>query len=100
MASALVGRGRPRFLLISGSITTLTAIGLYVVLVPAYAADGAAVASSVAYILNCVLTAYFLRRVSGLPILSRLLPGREEIKDYHRIVERIRRRSVRPPETA
>jgi O-antigen/teichoic acid export membrane protein len=100
MSSALIGRARPRFLLISGSVTTITAIALYLVLVPAYHANGAAVASSVAYILNCVLTAYFLRRVSGLPVVPRLVPGREEIMDYRRVAKRIRRRLIGAPKTA
>jgi O-antigen/teichoic acid export membrane protein len=100
ISSALVGRGRPRYLLIGGSITTVVAIGLYLVLVPAYHANGAAVASTLAYALNFLIAAYFLRRVSGLPVFSRLLPGREELQDYRRIADRIRRRVVKSPETA
>lgn len=91
MSAGLMARGHSRFLLISAGATTLPAVGLYLLLVPNYGADGASVASSIAYLINFAMIAYFLGRVSGLPTLRRLMAGREEIADYRNAIIRLRR---------
>ena len=88
--TALSGRGRPRYVMIGGIITTITAVALYLAIVPPLGADGAAIASSIAYITNALLAGFFLRRVSGEPVLPRLRPGREELRDYARLLARVR----------
>ena len=88
--TALSGRGQPRYVMIGGIVTTIIAVVLYLVMVPPLGADGAAIASSIAYIVNALLGAVFLRRVSGEPVLPRLRPGREELRDYVRLLARAR----------
>jgi len=86
--SALAGRGHPAYALTTTLIVTPASIGLYFLLIPPYGADGAALGSTISYCASAALAAIFMRRVSGLPILRRLLPARRELADYRALVAR------------
>ncbi len=60
---------------------TPIAIGIYFLLVPALETEGAALGSSVAYLLSAVLAWAYLRRLGG-PRVREVVPGRREFEDY------------------
>jgi O-antigen/teichoic acid export membrane protein/glycosyltransferase involved in cell wall biosynthesis len=91
--SALAGRERPEYAMWIALITTPAAIGLYFVLIPWLAAEGAALGSDVAYISSAVMAAVALRRVSGPSEgIRAVLPGRAELKDYKVLARQVRHR--------
>lgn len=82
LAASVVGRGRPDVsLYIALSVTPLT-MGAYLILIPAYGATGAAVASSASYALSFLCFALAYRRLTGRPITKALVPTSRELRDY------------------
>jgi len=99
--AALAGRGHPRYVLVTW-IAVLPVAGLaYGLLIPAYGAVGAALASSLAYGVAGVVSGVFLARASDRPTYRRLIPGRAELGDYRRALLElwalVRRRRPRAP---
>jgi O-antigen/teichoic acid export membrane protein len=82
LASSILGKGAPRYGLIVALITTPLAILLYLLVVPAHGARGAAVASSVVYTVSALLFLHFFRRVTGVRSLRALVPRGEDLRDY------------------
>lgn len=82
LSATIVGHGRPGFSLVVALVTTPVTIGLYLLLIPPYAATGAALASSISYGLSFVMAGIFYRHVTGAPLLPRLVPTRSELADY------------------
>ena len=56
-------------------------VGLYAVLIPRLEATGAAVASTVSYVLTFFLFSHFYRRVTSRKVLPLLVPTRSEFVD-------------------
>jgi O-antigen/teichoic acid export membrane protein/glycosyltransferase involved in cell wall biosynthesis len=79
--AALAGRGRPEFAFRAALITTPIAIAIYFLLVPSFETEGAALGSTVAYLLSAGFAWTYLRRLGG-PKLREVVPGRAEIEDY------------------
>ncbi len=90
MSSTIVGRGRPGFSLASALIVTPLTVVLYLTLIPALHADGAALASSISYACGFLLACVFYERVTGESVLRRLLPTGSELADYRALVPAIR----------
>ena len=90
--ASLMGRGRPAYVLGGALASTAIAIGLYLAFVPIYKANGAAVASTVSYLVNALVLGALLQRLSGRPTLPRLVPGRAELRDYRSLAARVRAR--------
>ena len=80
--SALAGRGRPGYALVAALIITPLSMGLYFALIPPFGTVGAALASTVSYVTSAALAAYFMKRETRRPVLTRLIPGREEFGAY------------------
>jgi len=79
--AALAGRGRPEFAFRAALITTPIAIAIYFLLVPSLETEGAALGSTVAYLLSAGFAWIYLRRLGG-PRVREVVPGRAEIEDY------------------
>lgn len=79
--AALAGRGRPEFAFRVALVVTPFAIGIYFLLVPALETEGAALGSTVAYLLSAMLAWGYLRSLGG-PRFRETLPGRRELHDY------------------
>ena len=79
--AALAGRGRPEFAFRAALITTPIAIAIYFLLVPSLETEGAALGSTVAYLLSAGFAWTYLRRLGG-PSVREVVPGRAEIEDY------------------
>ena len=99
LISATSGRGRPRYAMINGLITTRIAIALYVVLINADQATGAAIASTLAYVCSFVIAVnllpsydrHFAPPVASDPRRAARLPARRD-----RAPPPLRLNSVRP----
>jgi O-antigen/teichoic acid export membrane protein len=90
LSATIIGRGRPEYGLFTALITTPVTLALYAVLIPAYDATGAALASSLSFALSFLLSLWFYRRVSGHRALALLVPGRSELDDYRLLGPKIR----------
>jgi O-antigen/teichoic acid export membrane protein len=88
--SALAGRGRPDYAMRISLAMLPLAIGLYFALIPEFEAEGAAVASDIAYGFSALLAFVSLRRVAGNEPRD-LLPGRAEFRDYRDLLLALRR---------
>lgn len=81
LSSSLLGRGFPNYALYIVALTVPPTLVLYAVLIPAHGARGAALASTISYTGNFVLTAFFYRRVTGRGVLRAMIPTRDELRD-------------------
>ncbi|MGZ4131337.1 MAG: hypothetical protein ACXVPR_11005, partial [Actinomycetota bacterium] len=76
----------------------ITAV-LYLVLMPAHGATGAAVASSISYALTGVISFFFFRRVVHVPLRTLFVPTREDLRDWRSAARAARRRFSRTGRT-
>lgn len=90
LSATIVGRGRPIYSLYSALIVTPLTIGLYIWLVPALGAQGAALAKTASYTLSFALALFFYRRVTGAAPLRLFVPTREELADLRALAPAIR----------
>ncbi len=89
--AALAGRGRPEFAFRVALAVTPIAIGIYFLLVPAFETEGAALGSSIAYLLSAAVAWAYLRRLGGPRVLE-AMPGLRELDDYRVLASQTRRR--------
>ena len=94
LSATIVGRGHPGLLLKGALVVTPLTVVLYVVLIPALHAPGAALASSVSYAATFTAAVLFYHRATGRNPLPLMVPTRSEFADYRMvgplIVERLR----------
>lgn len=98
LRAGIVGRGEPRYVLITTLISTPVSLILYFVLIPAYGAVGAATASTLSYLLSAGLSGWFLRSLSTRPTIPRMIPSHRELDDYRRLVTACLRAFRRAPD--
>ena len=91
LVSALAGRGRPAYALYAALVTTPVTIALYATLIPWLDANGAALASTLSYLLTFGLLLFFFRRLSGSPVVPLLRPTRAEWRDLLELPGQLRR---------
>lgn len=92
MSPALAGHGRPRLVTRLGILGLLIAGLFYGVLIPLFEAWGAAIASSVAYLLIAATYATALHRYGVVQKPSDWRPSREELHDYRDLSRALVRR--------
>ena len=92
LAATVVGRGKPTYSLYGALITTPITIAMYGTLIPSFHATGAALASTLSYLLSFVLFCHFYRRVTGLHVLPLLVPTRSEFADLWGALRTVARR--------
>jgi O-antigen/teichoic acid export membrane protein len=90
LSATIVGRGRPIYSLYAALIMTPLTVVLYVVLVPALEAEGAALAKTVSYVVGFGVTLAFYRRVTGSASPALFMPTRDELADYVRLAPLVR----------
>jgi O-antigen/teichoic acid export membrane protein len=88
MWAAVTGKGHPEYALYAMAIITPATVAMFLVLIPAIGATGAALASTVSYAATAAAGLYYFRRATGIADLPRLLPGRAEIHDYLALTRR------------
>jgi O-antigen/teichoic acid export membrane protein len=89
LTATIVGRGHPGYTLAITLVTTPLTLALYLLLIPAFDATGAALASTISYVATFLLAAVFYRRATGARVLPRLLPTRSELADYRALMPAI-----------
>jgi O-antigen/teichoic acid export membrane protein len=81
LAATVVGRGKPIYTLYGAILVTPLTVVLYATFIPWLHANGAALASTISYLLSFVITAWFYRRVTGRNVFPLLVPTRSELDD-------------------
>ncbi len=81
LTGVIIGRGFPRYSMITTLIVTPPTVAAYFILIDAKQAMGAALATTGSYAASGVLSLFFFVRVTRLPVL-RLLPRREDLAAY------------------
>jgi O-antigen/teichoic acid export membrane protein len=87
ISAVFTGRGFPKYALHTTVLTVPITVALYVVLIPSAHATGAAIASTMSYIITLLLSIYYFKRATGIALRSALIPSRSDVVDY---VEAIR----------
>ncbi len=82
ISAVFSGRGFPRYSLYTTLITAPITLALYVALIPTLHATGAALASTLSYVLTTILSGVFLRRATAIPLRTALIPTRSDLVDY------------------
>jgi O-antigen/teichoic acid export membrane protein len=82
LVSATAGRGHPRYAMVTGLLTAPVALALYVVLIEADGATGAALGSTLSYAFSFLVAALLYRRATGLALAGALRPTAAELHDY------------------
>ena len=76
LGSVVAGRGAPRYNLYTAAVVAVLTLVLYFTLIPAYGEWGAAVGSSISYLITAVISAVFFKRVLKIPLTAALVPDR------------------------
>jgi O-antigen/teichoic acid export membrane protein len=99
IGATVTGRGKPGSLLKVAAVVTPITLGFYFALVPSMHASGAAVASTLSYTMT--LAGYWLcfRAATGITGVGSLLPGRDDLTDYWRLLNSLLKEATRtqPP---
>ena len=82
LAAAIAGLGKPRYALYSSLISMPVTLALYFSLIPLAHARGAALASTISYLLTSALTYVFFRRVTRIGLREAFVPSRADFEDY------------------
>jgi O-antigen/teichoic acid export membrane protein len=82
LSSVIAGRGFPQYALYYSAISVAVTLVLYIALIPAFAAWGAAIASSLSYAITSLLALGFFRRVTGIGLRDAFVPRSEDLTDY------------------
>jgi O-antigen/teichoic acid export membrane protein len=91
LSATIIGRGYPQYALYNVLLITPPTLGLYALLIPAFDAVGAALASTGSYVATTLVALFFFRRVTGMPF-GQLVPRGADLADYRELVARIRTR--------
>ncbi|HUZ15038.1 MAG TPA: oligosaccharide flippase family protein [Gaiellaceae bacterium] len=94
LAATVVGRGKPIYQLYVVLAVTPVTILLYATLIPSHGATGAALASTVSYLLSFVLECVVYKRVTGRRVLALLIPSRSELDDLLGLGRALRARVI------
>jgi O-antigen/teichoic acid export membrane protein len=95
IGSVVTGRGHPRYALYGAMIVLPITLGLYLGLIPAYDAWGAAIASSLSYTATAILSLLFFLRVTAIGLRAALVPTRDDLTDYRSAATLARSRFAR-----
>ena len=91
LGSFLFSQGRIIYNTLATFIALGVTIALDLVLIPWLEVEGAAIASSIAYVCALVVTLYWYRKVSTRPIAEALVWRPSDIEHYKRVWRRLRR---------
>lgn len=82
LSAVFSGRGFPRYALYTTAITVPITLVLYGVLIPPLDATGAALASSLSYLVTMALSVVYFRKATAIPLRAALVPSRAELVEY------------------
>jgi len=95
LASAISGRGYPRYTLYVGAFSVPLTLALYFTLIPAFGTYGAAIASSISYGFTALGNWVYFRRVVPLGIRESFVPTFLDVADYREAARLARDRFTR-----
>lgn len=81
LAATVVGRGRPAYSLYAVLISTPVTLALYATLIPAFGATGAALASTISYLVTFLAISVLYTRLTDRSLARSLVPTRSEWHD-------------------
>ena len=100
LSAIFSGRGFPRYALYTTVITVPITLALYGLLIPPLDATGAALASTLSYLISLGLSMTYFRKATGIPLREALIPLRSDLLDYvgalRLVAARLSRRRVGP----
>lgn len=73
------GRGKPGYTTVAFFASALITVVLDFALIPPYGILGAAIASTIAYILTALIVGYFWKRLSGVSFLAAVIPQPSDV---------------------
>jgi O-antigen/teichoic acid export membrane protein len=82
LSAVIAGRGRPHYALLTTVITVPVTIVLYVILIPILGGYGAALGSTISYLLSTGLSLVWFKRTTHIPLRQALVPSGAELRDY------------------
>lgn len=82
MSAVFSGRGFPRYAFYITAITVPLTVALYLLLIPQLDAVGAALASTISYLISLVLSGIYFKRATAIPLRRALIPVRSDVIDY------------------
>jgi Na+-driven multidrug efflux pump len=89
LGSYLFSQGRIIYNTYATFIALGVTIGLDLALIPALEVEGAALASSIAYVCALAATVHWYRKTSGRPLGEALLPRLDDVGYYTRALRRL-----------
>ena len=95
IASDIVGRGYPHYNSIAASVALAVTVILDLLLIPTWGINGAAVATTIAYIVHTMLIALLFKRMSGIGMLQLVRFQRGDFIAYYEVMRSIRRGAFR-----
>jgi O-antigen/teichoic acid export membrane protein len=84
------GRGYVRYPLYIGLITAPPTIALYFLLIPGHEAGGAALASTLSYLVTTALAILYFHRATRIGFRAALVPRWEDVRDYRHALTQLR----------
>jgi O-antigen/teichoic acid export membrane protein len=81
LSQYFLGVGRPRLLLLLSAIQLLIQLGIAVLIIPAFGLAGAAMASSLTFIIVALLTAVSFSRATAVSLRSTLVATPSDVRD-------------------
>jgi O-antigen/teichoic acid export membrane protein len=78
VSANLAGIGKPQYATYSSGITVVITVVLDILLIPPYGIVGAAIASSIAYLLSAVLSVMWFSRETNIRWLDVVLPRKDD----------------------
>jgi O-antigen/teichoic acid export membrane protein len=85
MCADLLARGMPEYSSIFAFVALIVTVTLDFLLIPRMGIQGAALASSAAYLVNSVAIAFILKRKLGVPWRALYVPSLEELASYKQV---------------
>ncbi|MCD6168519.1 MAG: polysaccharide biosynthesis C-terminal domain-containing protein, partial [Caldisericia bacterium] len=90
---ALMGKGYPEYLSYSSVIAFIITIGLDLVFIPLIGVSGAALASTIAYVICLIFTMHWYRKTTTLSLTKIIIPHRDDFRYFwnygNRVIKKI-----------
>jgi O-antigen/teichoic acid export membrane protein len=90
MVASFTGRGHPHYALAVGMLSFPATLIAYLLVIPDGGTTGAAIVTSVSYVLAAGLAALLFFRTVGVGKREVLIPTRSDVRDYERFAARLR----------
>lgn len=84
-------RNRQQISIMAASVSLVVNIVLNFAWIPKYGIDGAALASSVSYVIAAIILVFMIKIESGIPLRKLLIVDKEDIRSYAGLVRRLQK---------